>query len=147
MKKIVILLLVLVAHLAAAQEELFDKNYVQFVDSLSFQKWQQDLGKWNAADCQPLTSNVEDKRWQYNVYSEVGADGFSDRYTYYFEGGKVYRVVLASVNGDRRKWLNENLKFIEEQVKDGNKYRYYDAVTFKVVMVEVRGKYYYWCEI
>lgn len=106
MRKILILAMFLTAHVVVAQDELFDRDYIQFVDSLAFKAWQQDLGKWSAMDCQPLTNDVSDKRWQYNVYSEVKADGFSDRYTYYFDEGKVYRIILASVNGDKSQWLN-----------------------------------------
>jgi hypothetical protein len=129
------------------QDELFDHDYVNFVDSVQFAQWQQELGKWNEADCQPMSFSPEDNRWKYNVYSDVQENGFNDRYTYYFDKSKVYRVALASVTGNQQKWLDDNLKFVEKKEKDGNTYRYYDAVSYRVVMVKKKGKYVYWCEL
>lgn len=142
--------------ICGAASAQIDDSKVKLVSKAEFVSWAETLGQWNPDDMAEVTDDPADNRRKYSLFFD-GKNGFQKEYTYYFENGNCYRVVVGIDKGkDLGASLKKAYQWRETKEKEGRTYHYFDAEAFTVVMVQVytnestEGRdveFYYFCEI
>lgn len=83
----------------AQKSELINWDYVKFESKADFAKRAKDLNQWYPDDVTAVSADADDKRSQYTLRFKREGEYFGDKYTYYFDEEKCYRIILPFLNG------------------------------------------------